>query len=161
MYSMPPGQPLWSFKHNISCNISLTITSALNRCVVIVGSNDGYARVYDPKMAIMTGILQHGNCMMFIFWWSCFWADFFITWKSGSSCGCKSSFRKYCLVIDHEQGPFHRQILHPGNRFLRCQRHQNRGMGNESGELCLAIWSSLFMMNSGGSWGATSVFESS
>lgn len=61
MYSMPPGQPLRSFKHNISRNVSLTIASALNGSVIIVGSDDGYARVYDLKMGIMTSILQHGN----------------------------------------------------------------------------------------------------
>jgi len=63
MFSMPPGQPLHSFKHNISCNVLLTITSALNRSVIIVGSDDRYARVYDPKMGIMTSILQHNNSM--------------------------------------------------------------------------------------------------
>ena len=61
LYSLPPSQPLRTFKHNITRNVPLVISSAFDGRITIVGSDNGYARMYDPQMGMMTGVLQHGN----------------------------------------------------------------------------------------------------
>ena len=66
LYLLPPSQPLRTFKHNIIRNVPLLISSALNGRMTIVGSDDGCARMYDPYMGMMTGVLQHGNGESFI-----------------------------------------------------------------------------------------------
>ena len=66
LYSLPPSQPLRTFKHNIIRNVPLLISSALNGRMTIVGSDDGCTRMYDPYMGMMTGVLQHGNGESFI-----------------------------------------------------------------------------------------------
>lgn len=63
IYSLPPGQPLRAFKHNIARNVPLTVSSALGGSIIVVGSDDGHARVYDPHLGIMVCVLQHGNGM--------------------------------------------------------------------------------------------------
>ena len=66
LYSLLPSQPLRTFKHNITRNVPLMISSALDGKLTIVGSDDGYARMYDPHMGMMTGVLQHGNGELFL-----------------------------------------------------------------------------------------------
>ena len=61
LYSLPPSQPLLTFKHNIIRNVPLLISLARDGRMTIVGGDDGCARMYDPRMGMMTGVLQHGN----------------------------------------------------------------------------------------------------
>jgi len=59
IYSLPPGQPLRSFTHRIHLNVPLLVSSALQGSLIVVGGDNGSARVYDSCIGLLT-VLPHG-----------------------------------------------------------------------------------------------------
>ncbi|EDR13939.1 uncharacterized protein LACBIDRAFT_305165 [Laccaria bicolor S238N-H82] len=60
IHSLPPGQPLRSFTHPIHLNVPLLVSSALQGSLIVVGGDNGSARVYDSCVGLLT-VLPHGQ----------------------------------------------------------------------------------------------------
>ena len=60
-YSMPPVQPLRSFKHAISENVPLQVHSALQGALTLSGSDDGTVRLFEQRTGQVSELLPHGN----------------------------------------------------------------------------------------------------
>lgn len=66
IYSLPPGQPLRSFTHPIRLNVPLLVSSALQGSLIVVGGDNGSARVYDSCLGLVT-VLPHGQGILISF----------------------------------------------------------------------------------------------
>lgn len=64
-YSIPPRQPLRSFRHPVRCNVPLLVTTALQGDIVISGGDDGDVKIFEQRSGQLSTHLRHGNGMTF------------------------------------------------------------------------------------------------
>ncbi|RDB22826.1 hypothetical protein Hypma_010168 [Hypsizygus marmoreus] len=60
-YSLPPRQPLRSFRHPISSNVPLSVCSTQDGALMLAGSDDGSPRLFDLRLGSLTQTLPHSH----------------------------------------------------------------------------------------------------
>lgn len=64
IYSFPPTtSPSRNVRFHISRNFILKVAVATTGDFVVVGGEDGHARIYNTHVGVMDGMLPHGNRM--------------------------------------------------------------------------------------------------
>jgi WD40 repeat protein len=61
IYTMPPRQPVRSYKHAIRVNKILQVSSALGGALTVAGSDDGTVRLFEQRTGQLYDQLSHGN----------------------------------------------------------------------------------------------------
>ncbi|RDB29242.1 Vegetative incompatibility protein HET-E-1 [Hypsizygus marmoreus] len=96
-YSLPPRQPLRSFRHSISCNVPLSVCSTLDGALILAGSDDGYPRIYDQRLGTLSQTLPHSQGQCGCFFSHNILADY--VWGIGSLVQAGYSRNGRCLLV--------------------------------------------------------------
>lgn len=65
-YSIPPKEPLHTFRHTINQNVPLLVSAVPGSSLFVVGSDDGCPRLYDQRTGHLSNVLHHGKCMFLL-----------------------------------------------------------------------------------------------
>jgi len=60
-YSIPPKEPLRTFRHPIHQNVPLLVSAIPGSSLFVVGSDDGCPRLYDQCTGHLSNVLRHGK----------------------------------------------------------------------------------------------------
>ena len=62
VYSFPPSTlPRRNVRFHIAANYPLTVAVATVGDFVVIGGEDGHARLYNTRVGVIDGMLPHGN----------------------------------------------------------------------------------------------------
>jgi len=65
-YSIPPREPLHTFRHTINQNVLLLVSAVLGSSLFVVGSDDSCPHLYDQCTGHLSNVLHHGKCMFLL-----------------------------------------------------------------------------------------------